>query len=125
MLLDDFYKIIDLKSTEKHSLEVKVAIDKKHHIFNGHFPKNPVTPGVIMLQIIKNCLETKLNTSLLIQKTSNVKFLAMVNPKIDTILIFKIDIQNENKIFKIKNHTSFSDGRSVLKCNATFVEYLN
>ena len=125
MLLDDFYKILEIKKDTHTSLIVRVTIDKKHHIFNGHFPNNPVTPGVLMLQIIKNCLETYSNQSLLMQETSNVKFLLPVNPLIDNELIFNIDIEKEQDLVKIKNHTSFKDGRSVLKCNATFATYPN
>ncbi|PKQ45486.1 hotdog family protein [Confluentibacter flavum] len=123
MLLDDFYNIIYLKSVKDQSIEASVKINKTHQIFEGHFPKNPVTPGVVMLQILKNCLEIHLEESLFMQQLSRVKFLTLVDPNFDDILNFNIDISLENEGFKIKNHTSFIDGRSILKCNATFVKY--
>ncbi len=76
MLLDDFYEILDLKSEDNQTVTASVKINKTHKIFVGHFPKNPVTPGVLMLQIIKNCLEIHLEKPLLIQRLSHVKFLA-------------------------------------------------
>jgi 3-hydroxyacyl-[acyl-carrier-protein] dehydratase len=31
----------------------EIRINAEHHLFNGHFPGAPVTPGVIQLQMIK------------------------------------------------------------------------
>lgn len=123
MLLDDFYKVLDLKSEDNQILTASVKINKTHQIFEGHFPENPVTPGVAMLQIVKNCLETHVEESLLMQHLSHVKFLAIVNPNIEDIINFNIEISPQTEGFRIKNYTSFRDGRSILKCNATFVKY--
>ena len=123
MLLDDFYEILDLKSEDNQTVTASVKINKTHKIFVGHFPKNPVTPGVLMLQIIKNCLEIHLEKPLLIQRLSHVKFLALVNPNVEDILDFNIEISPQTESYKIKNHTSFRDGRSILKCNVTFVKH--
>ncbi|WP_271784658.1 3-hydroxyacyl-ACP dehydratase [Aquimarina algiphila] len=123
MLLDDFYEVLDLQRKDNQTLIASVKINKAHHIFEGHFPENPVTPGVAMLQILKNCLETHMEESLFMQYLSHVKFLTLVNPNIENILDFTIEITPQAEGFKIKNYTSFRDGRSVLKCNATFVKY--
>lgn len=122
MILEDFYTILDLKTSEHHTLEVTVNIHKNHSIFKGHFPNYPITPGVAMLQILKNCLETHLNQSLMFQSSSNIKFLQLVNPNEQTMLVFTINYSVENESIKVKNNTSFKDGSSVLKCNATFVK---
>ena len=125
MLLENFYEVLLLKKEDENTLVASVKINKAHTVFKGHFPENPVTPGVTMLQILKNCLETYFEEKLLMQNISNVKFLALVNPDVNDILNFNIKIHSENKSITIKNHTSFKDGRSVLKCNATFVKYLH
>ncbi|MGJ8591510.1 MAG: 3-hydroxyacyl-ACP dehydratase [Aquaticitalea sp.] len=122
MLLDDFYKVKDLKSLDDHSFEMIVKLHENHKIFKGHFPNFPVTPGVAMLQIIKNGLENHLDESLQIQSSSQIKFLNLVNPSEQSILIFNIGYTIENELFKVKNTTTFEDGSSVLKCNVTFVK---
>ncbi len=122
MLLDDFYEILDLKSEDNQILIASIKIDKTHHIFEGHFPENPVTPGVAMLQILKNCLEIHLKEPLLMKHLSHVKFLTLVNPNIEDTIDFNIKIRHHAEGFKIKNYTSFRDGRSILKCNVTFVK---
>ena len=122
MLLDDFYKVETLKVLDENSIELTIQLNKDHEIFKGHFPNYPVTPGVAMLQIIKNGLENFLSQQLQLQSSSNIKFLNLVNPNEEKILLFKIDYTQEGELLKVKNSTSFRDGRSVLKCNVTFVK---
>ena len=122
MLLDDFYKVETLKVLDENSIELTIQLNKDHEIFKGHFPNYPVTPGVAMLQIIKNGLENFLSQQLQLQSSSNIKFLNLVNPNEEKTLLFKIDYTQEGELLKVKNSTSFRDGRSVLKCNVTFVK---
>ena len=120
MLLDNFYSVQDLKTIDANTIEFTVELDKDHAIYKGHFPKYPVTPGVAMLQIIKNGLENHLLHPLLLQSSSNIKFLNLVNPEEETIIVFHLHFTIEDQTVKVKNTTSFKDGRSVLKCNVTF-----
>lgn len=122
MLLNDLYTVLETKFPNEHGLEVTVEINKNHAIFEGHFPNFPVTPGVAILQILKNTLQLHLQHSLFLQSASSIKFLNMVNPNEQTVLIFTINYSIENELIKVKNSTSFKDGSSVLKCNATFVK---
>ncbi len=122
MLLEDFYEIQKLNNIDENRIALTVALQKNHDIFKGHFPNFPVTPGVALLQILKNCVEKQLQTSLQLHSSSQIKFLNLVNPNEETILIFHIEFVQENDYVKVKNTTSFKDGRSVLKCNVTFVK---
>ncbi len=122
MLLDDFYKIQDFKAVDENSIQLTIALEKNHLIFKGHFPNFPVTPGVAMLQIIKNGMESHLSQPLQLQSSSQIKFLNLVNPNAHTFLIFNMQFTIENELVKVKNITTFKDGSSVLKCNVTFVK---
>lgn len=122
MLLEDFYTVAASKRIDSNSIEFSVDLHKEHPIFKGHFPNLPVTPGVAMLQMIKNSLETHLQYELILNSASSIKFLTLVNPHDDSILVFNITHSIENDVVKVKNSTSLRDGRSVLKCNVTFVK---
>ncbi|SRR5690606_24262870 len=122
MLLEDLYTVIDSKTTGENSFEVSVQLNKDHEIYKGHFPGNPVTPGVSMLQIIKNSLKMHFQTKLFLSSAANVKFLKAVNPQLDSKLIFSFSYLIEKEFIMVKNHTSLSDGTPVLKCNAKFVK---
>ena len=122
MILEDLYTVISSKTTEENSFEVTVQLEKDHKIYKGHFPDNPVTPGVSMLQIIKNNLEKHFQTKLFLSSTTNVKFLKAIDPEIDSKLFFSFSYTIEKEYITVKNQTSLSDGTLVLKCNAKFVK---
>lgn len=122
MLFSDFYTITDSHKTNDLSFGNCVELNKNHLIFSGHFPENPITPGVLMLQIMKNSLEQALQCNLKLQGLSNLKFLQIVDPNKNSTLHFQMDIREENEVIKVKSSSSFPDRTLVLKCNATFVK---
>jgi len=63
-----------------------ISIDPGHDIFNGHFPGQPVVPGVCMIQIVKELLEAQWGRSLLLQDAGQVKFLQLLQPIKDELL---------------------------------------
>lgn len=121
MLLQNFYAVESIES-DKDAFSATVTIQKEHPIFKGHFPDFPVTPGVAMLQILKELTEEHLQKDLFLQTASTIKFLAVVNPNINAILKFDITFEEDAQLIKIKNTTSFTDGTPVLKCNVTFTK---
>ena len=101
MLLKDFYKITSLENIADSKYQAVIFINAEHDIFKGHFPGNPVTPGVCMMQIIKEITESVLNETLTMVRTSNVKFTAIINPEVNSKLVLEIEI-SENEAFEIK-----------------------
>lgn len=110
MLLQDFYKVDKIDSINEGKYLASITLNKDHAIFKGHFPGNPVTPGVCMMQIIKEITESVLNVSLTMVSTTNVKFMAIINPEVNAELTLDLDIsENEANQIKVKNTTSFED----------------
>ena len=122
MLNKDFYKIQTINQVDDNTIHVSILLNKNHDVFNGHFPKNPITPGVCMIQAIKEIAQTQVNSLLFIHKISNVKFTALINPNVNPDLILELSLINENNTIKVKNITKFTDGTIALKCNGTFVK---
>jgi 3-hydroxyacyl-[acyl-carrier-protein] dehydratase len=87
ILLNDFFEI--LKQEEVGGTLIStVRLSVNHQIFEGHFPNKPITPGVCLMQIVKEILMNKIQCSLLMVESSNIKFLNPVNPcENDTITI--------------------------------------
>ena len=56
MLLNSFFEIRQVEENG-NMVRFTVSIYSGHEIFKGHFPQQPVVPGVFALQIIKECLE--------------------------------------------------------------------
>ena len=89
ILLSDFFEIISQQEAEKN-LSTKVKIKLNHQIFEGHFPNRPITPGVCLMQIVKEILMQKTQLSLLMVENSNTKFLNPVNPFENDIITVSI-----------------------------------
>ena len=76
---DDFYTVIGSSHTET-AFNFTIRINANHGIFDGHFPQNPVTPGVVQLEIIKELLSEGLGRAIHLVSLSNCKYLAILNP---------------------------------------------
>ena len=110
MILENFYSIeSQSKSKDKNEFSLDIRINKNHDIFKGHFPNNPVMPGVCMMQIIKEITEDIIDSKLFMEKCTNVKFMALINPEINHRLHLELIISQENEIVKVKNKTKFED----------------
>ena len=110
MLLKDFYTLDSIENTDVNRYSATITLNKDHDIFKGHFPGNPVTPGVCMMQIIKEITESILNTTLTMVSTSNVKFMALINPEVNAKLTLDLEIsENEASEIKVKNTSTFEE----------------
>ena len=75
ILKDSLYHI-----TQKTERGYEVLLDEKHFIYQAHFPGEPVTPGVCIIQMAKELLEDYLQHDFEIKQVKNVKFLSVISP---------------------------------------------
>jgi len=110
MLLKDFYNVLSLDKIDGQKYNAVISINEKHEVFKGHFPGNPVMPGVCMMQIIKELAEQISGSSLMMQSLSNVKFMALINPEVTPELKLELEVtETEDQTIKVKNTTSFNE----------------
>jgi 3-hydroxyacyl-[acyl-carrier-protein] dehydratase len=120
MLLKDFYTVEKLENVSEGKYTAIVLLNSQHSIFKGHFPGNPVTPGVCMMQIIKELSQEILGNSLFMVASSNVKFMALINPDVNPVLKLELEISGDLATeIKVKNTTSF-DETVALKLTNTY-----
>ena len=118
MLLNDFYKLVDVL-LNVDDLTGKVIFNAEHEIFKGHFPDQPVVPGVCMIQMIKEILEQNLGMKLQLSQGNQIKFLKLIDPKVTPELSVFINWQNtENQI--ITSATFKDQDANVLKFQGVF-----
>ncbi|PTT73266.1 MULTISPECIES: 3-hydroxyacyl-ACP dehydratase [unclassified Chryseobacterium] len=108
-ILTDFYTLQSYEKTENGSFTAQISLNKDHDIFKGHFPGNPVTPGVCMMQIVKELAEEFTGSSLFLKTALNVKFMAIINPFETPDLKIQLDITENEGDVKVKNTTSFGE----------------
>ncbi|WP_281240053.1 3-hydroxyacyl-ACP dehydratase [Flavobacterium praedii] len=110
MLLKDFYTIISLENTADSKYKAVILVNEKHEVFKGHFPGNPIMPGVCMMQIIKELTEQITGSALFMQSLSNVKFMALINPFNTPELLLDLDVTaTEDNLIKVKNVSYFGE----------------
>jgi 3-hydroxyacyl-[acyl-carrier-protein] dehydratase len=78
----DTLEIYSISAFASRNGQIKavIAFNEKHPVFAGHFPGNPVVPGVLQVQVIKELLEKKLGQKLLLVSARNIKFLSVISP---------------------------------------------
>lgn len=118
MLIEGLYTLQSIEQNERE-VNAKVKLHKEHDVFKGHFPGNPIMPGVCMIQIIKELTEKVTGKELFLSVASNVKFMAKINPEVNEVIDLNLKISEENEIIKVKNITSY-DETVALKLSTTF-----
>ncbi|MDF2849536.1 hypothetical protein [Sphingobacterium multivorum] len=108
MVLADFYTIRSSQVREDGKHLIEISIHPEHPIFDGHFPGRPVTPGVCMLQIIKNITEDLLQTKLRMRSAKNIRFYAIIDPSVHPVLTLELAVQ-ETESIQIKANCSFEE----------------
>ena len=120
ILKDNFYTINELELVE-NKIHASIKIDSNHSIFEGHFPNNPITPGVVEMEIVKEIVFEGIQKTLKMSKMSNCKFLAILNPLTSSEVNVKIDVlEHENK--RIRISAQILDQQTVyLKIGAEYI----
>lgn len=92
MLLKDFYKINEIAGSGD-SYTVKVELNTKHEIYKGHFPEQPVVPGVCTMQLVKECIEQIVSKSLYYSQIQSCKFLSVVDPTANNLIELVLNLK--------------------------------
>jgi len=110
MLLNNFYKTQQISSQSDNEIIAKIILNPDHEIYKGHFPNNPVVPGVVSVQIVNEILSEHLEKKLLTSSAKSIKFPAMINPNVNPQLFVKIKYtENEDNSYKITAQIFFED----------------
>jgi 3-hydroxyacyl-[acyl-carrier-protein] dehydratase len=116
MLINDFYTCHDIEEADLQ-FSCRIAFNEKHAIFGGHFPGNPVVPGVCMMEIVKELLEKQVNEPLILRSAGNVKFLQLITPGMQPV----INISWKKSEAGYSVNASFNSGASILfKLNGAY-----
>ncbi len=74
---NNLYKIQSV-DTDKNIITLELCAD--NIIYKAHFPEQPITPGVCIIQMASELLEKILNKSLSLVEVKNAKFVSVIDP---------------------------------------------
>lgn len=97
---------IDKKSLSDQFI-VYWRVKENIKFFNGHFPNNPVLPGVLIMEGSLEFLRKHLERDLILKKVISCKFMAPITPQMDLKIIFnKINLNTWNIDWIIKENNN-------------------
>lgn len=109
MLLNDLYTISDTQTSD-NKIGCRIVFDAEHAIFGGHFPGQPIVPGVCMMEMVKELVQQQTGKQFVLRTAGNVKFLRLITPDIQPIA--SISWQQNGDSYKV--NASFSGDTAVL-----------
>jgi 3-hydroxyacyl-[acyl-carrier-protein] dehydratase len=92
LLLNNLYTIQTLTESD-NQIQVIVNLRPDHAIFKGHFPGQPVLPGVCMMEMISEIMSEYLHKPLRISAGPLIKFLRMIDPQKSPVINLEIGYQ--------------------------------
>jgi 3-hydroxyacyl-[acyl-carrier-protein] dehydratase len=118
MLGNSFYTIEQTES-DANNFCVTLVLNPSHDIYKVHFPGNPITPGVCLLQISLELLNNNFKRKLRLVEAKNIKYLKVINPLENPRIEFIIHCKSENDL--IFADIRIVSGETVFtKINATY-----
>ena len=97
MLVPGFYTIDSIEEIDG-GIVGHIKLDPAHDLYKGHFPDQPVVPGVMQLQIVKEIFEKYLGKNLSIKKVRQIKYMIPIIPDDYHRLSFELKFKNTSTI---------------------------
>jgi len=110
-----WYTIITAECDTEGAVVAKVSTDVQSPWFSGHFPGDPVLPGIAQLHMVTDCIEQVLQQQFVLRNLVRVKFKKLIRPG-DVLDIHAVAGKKEhNYTFSIQhNDQQVCSGRLVL-----------
>lgn len=101
MLLENkYYKIVDMKANGLSAV-FHIAILPDCDVYRGHFPRNPVCPGVCNMETIKECAMLLTGKKLYISTIKQCRLTAIATPAICPEVDVTINVLPTEKGFTV------------------------
>jgi len=100
MLLNKLYKIVD-QQTDMNNVKTTIVFDPDHDIFKGHFPEQPIVPGVCMIQLVSELMQSAIGVRLRIIEGENIKFLNVVDPREEKNILVDVHYRSNASDFEV------------------------
>ena len=111
MLIADFYKIQEIETSDEF-IKAVIVLNKDHELYKGHFQGQPIVPGVMQLQMIKELVEKSTNRKMLLSDVASAKYINMIDPGASETLQVEIKM-SPLESNRIKINASITDSEVV------------
>ena len=80
MLIKDYYTIENVLKQDDGIVRFDISLNADCSVYEGHFPGEPVSPGVCNIQMIKECAEQVAGKPLLMNNLQQCRLTTLVTP---------------------------------------------
>jgi 3-hydroxyacyl-[acyl-carrier-protein] dehydratase len=120
MLHPTLFIFTDLQA-EGDKLKTTISLNAGHSIFKGHFPGQPVLPGVCMMQMVKEITEVYIDKKIRLQSARELKFLSFIDPIEHASIQMELSIKIVNNEIKV-NARLLNDTTLFFKFSGLFIQ---
>ena len=102
MLLENkFFRVLDVKRDENLQAIYRVQIVPDCKVYNGHFPGDPVCPGVCNMETIKECASFMLGRQLRYESIKQCRLTALATPVVCPEVNVTVSLTETGDAFQI------------------------
>lgn len=110
MILQNNLYTVKSNSQSDEGFEYHICLNADSVIYKAHFPGQPITPGVCIIQIAQELYELETTHALSIVKIKNVKFLSVMIPDQGNSFVYKFrKISEEGELVKFQVSVTSED----------------
>lgn len=113
-----YFEIVNQKE-EEGQVQYHIKVNAAHPVYKGHFPGNPIMPGVVQLQIITELLSHYLGYEVMLTSARALKFLNVINPEHVQELDVTLKTSEKEGEIRVNALGSFKE-QKYFKLNGTF-----
>src|SRR5688500_4153409 len=119
MLMNDLY-VLNEFSANGNRIEGSITFRPEHPIFKGHFPGQPIAPGVCMVSIVQEVAEHHHGKKLKLTTADTIKFLSVIDPELKQTIRLVIETELEEDAYRTKavlsrNETTYFKFNGILE----------
>lgn len=94
---------VQLDSSEEGEYLLNMEVNPSSHVFEGHFPSQPVLPGVTIMAAVKRAVQVALNQEIQLDSMSTCKFLRPIIPGENNTYRIQLSISEADDLYVVKS----------------------
>ena len=102
MLIKDYYTIENVSKQEDGSMLFQISLRADSAVYQGHFPGEPVSPGICNIQMIKECAEQTVGKPLFLNNLQQCRLTTLVTPLAHPKVEVTIQMEEKDEFYKLK-----------------------
>lgn len=101
MLIKDYYQI-DGATQQEGTHHFQIRLNTACNVYEGHFPGEPVSPGVCNIQMLKELAESIVGHSLVITNLALCRLTTLVTPQRHPVMEANVSIEPKGEAYKMQ-----------------------